>query len=173
MWDDLVRLKNKGLVSKIGFSLDFPREIDELKKMKIKPDLIQIPYNIFDQRFADKFPALKDDGVEIHARSAFLQGLLFKKPEELNPRFAAIRSKLVSLNSIAAKAGVAVSALCLCFGILNPLIDRVIIGVDNIRNLKENLAAVAYAGDLQPLQSELLSLREDEERIILPFRWNS
>ena len=49
-----------------------------LLMMKMKPDLVQIPYNILNQEFEPYLEKLKSLNTEIHVRSIFLQGLLFK-----------------------------------------------------------------------------------------------
>ena len=60
--------------------------------MKLKIDLrqksIQIPVNALDRRaiHSGLLRRLKTKGVEIHARSVFLQGLLLMQPTEL-PEF--------------------------------------------------------------------------------------
>lgn len=173
VWNDLIQCRESGQVRKIGFSLYYPRDFDVLREMQICPDLIQVPYNIFDQRFAVVFPALKEDGVEIHVRSTFLQGLLLKTAHELDEQFVEIRPKLARLQALAAGAGVSVSTLCLSFVLGNPSIDQVVVGVDNLDNLRQNLDDAARAEDFRPLGPELEKLRENEEGIILPFLWKS
>ena len=51
-----------------------------------KPDVIQLPFNVFDNRFqvTGKLKKLKRLKVEIHARSIFLQGLFFKDVKNLS-----------------------------------------------------------------------------------------
>ncbi len=83
----LVDLKKKGLIKKIGFSVYRPIELNKLIKI-FKPDLVQIPINIADRRFQCKgfLNKLKESGIEIHARSIFLQGLLTLEASE-RPNF--------------------------------------------------------------------------------------
>ena len=51
-------------------------------------DSVQIPLNIFDWKQIDNggIKALSDAGMMIFIRSVFLQGLVFLKPEEIDPR---------------------------------------------------------------------------------------
>jgi len=58
----LEQFKRKELIRKIGFSLYYPSELDYLFKNNISFDLVQVPYNILDQRFASYFPKLKKRG---------------------------------------------------------------------------------------------------------------
>ena len=85
----LADLKNDGFVQKIGFSIYSPDEIDEVYK-KIKIDLVQAPLNVVDRRLQSSgwLDRLKDDGVEVHTRSAFLQGLLLMERSKIPQKFS-------------------------------------------------------------------------------------
>ena len=81
--NSLIALKRKGIVKKIGVSL---YDIQDLKKIiKFwKPDIIQVPYNVFDQRLHNTsfLKIIKKNKIEVHARSIFLQGLLTRKSKK-------------------------------------------------------------------------------------------
>jgi aryl-alcohol dehydrogenase-like predicted oxidoreductase len=81
-WNYLTETKNLGKIVKIGFSLNKPVELDALLDAGYAPDIIQVPYNYLDRRFEKYFEKLHNMNVEIHCRSAFMQGLFFKKPHE-------------------------------------------------------------------------------------------
>ena len=88
-------LKSMGVVKKIGVSLYNSEQID-IVLSKFNIDLVQLPINIFDQQlliggWLDK---LKDYDVEIHARSAFLQGLLLMTNDLVPPYFFPIKKNL-------------------------------------------------------------------------------
>ena len=70
-------LQQEGRVSRIGVSVYDPVEVTKYYQ-EYDFDLIQLPLNLFDQRFlADNMlQALSNQGVEIHSRSLFLKGLL-------------------------------------------------------------------------------------------------
>ena len=74
---ELARLKRQGLVKKIGVSVYNNQQIDYVLD-NFSIDLIQLPINILDQRLIndESLVKLKKHNVEIHARSALLQGLL-------------------------------------------------------------------------------------------------
>ena len=54
-----------------------------------KPDIVQCPLNIFDQRINSSgwLKKLKKYNVEIHVRSVFLQGLLLQSYENIPKKF--------------------------------------------------------------------------------------
>ena len=76
----LVKLKNNGIILKVGISSYYPEKIHKLFKI-FKFDVVQVPLNIFDQRLLySKIYNLKSfKNIEIHVRSVFLQGILLKK----------------------------------------------------------------------------------------------
>ncbi len=170
-YSDLLNLKYNGKIEKTGFSLYYPQEVEYLLNEHVPFDLLQVPYSIFDQRFARFFPLLKQHHVEIHVRSIFLQGLMFKYPGELNGKFDKIRVKLQELKSIAHGNNIMISTLCINFAALNKYIDNVIVGVDDLQNLKENIDALHHQQRVKCIYDKLLRLREDDEQIILPFNW--
>jgi len=77
LFHKLNELKEEGLINKIGFSTYTPDQVDFLLE-NFDFDLIQVPFNIFDNRLIQggQLKALKKKKIEIHARSVFLQGLL-------------------------------------------------------------------------------------------------
>lgn len=80
----LIEQKVSGKAVKVGVSV-YDRDTLDAILQKIDIDMVQLPLNIFDQRFlANGYLAeLKAAGIEIHVRSAFLQGLLLMEPSTL------------------------------------------------------------------------------------------
>lgn len=170
VWNDLLELKFKGVIRKIGFSLYHPQELDILHDENITFDILQIPYNVFDQRFEPYFNTLIKTGTEVHIRSVFLQGLVFKNPDILPPFFSPIQAKLKEIRSLSKASGQSIQSLCLNFVYCNDLVDKVIIGVDSVANLESNLAALKDNFSIS--QFEILrGLKENNEQMILPYNW--
>jgi len=171
VWADMEILRAEGKVKKIGVSLYSPQEIDFLIENSIKPDLVQVPYSVFDQRFGSACSRLKKEGVEIHVRSVFLQGLVFKQPEELENSFSGIKDKLSRLHAIAGESNIPLAALCVNFALNNEWVDYAVIGVDSLDNLKENLNFKQYRKQSTEVYAQLLELKESDEELIVPTRW--
>lgn len=169
LWAQMIASKNQGLVQKIGFSLYYPAELEKLLAEKISFDIVQVPYNIFDQRFGSYFEHLKKMNVEIHVRSIFLQGLVFLDLKKLNPFFEPLRKKLERLQGIANANNKSLEGICLSFANSDPHIDRIVIGVDSAENLRQNLKALKE-GDVLT-QSDREFFREENEQFILPYNW--
>ena len=170
-YSDLLKLKKQGKIEKTGFSLYYPEEAQFLLEKNVQCDLIQIPYSVFDQRFMKLLPDLKKQNVEIHVRSIFLQGLIFKYPKELKGNLSKIRKKLQELHFMAQEMNIPIPALCINFALLNDYIDKVVVGVDDLKNLQDNVAALRYQSEVSQIYDKLIRLQEDDEQIILPFNW--
>ena len=171
VWETLIKLKNQGKINKIGFSLYYPNEAEYILKKNIKVDILQVPFSIFDQRFSEIFSLLKENNVEIYVRSIFIQGLIFKNPDELQGKFVNIRDKLSCLKSLSKDIKVPISGICINFVLLNDFIDKVIIGVDSLGNLKENIKSINQKNEVKNIYSKLSRMKEDDEDIILPTKW--
>ena len=170
-FEKILRLKENGKIKKIGFSLYFPHELEYLIKNNFKIDIVQIPYNIFDRRFERYFKNLKEIGVQIHARSIFLQGLVFFPVNKLNNNLVLIKDKLEKLKSISVEYNITISSICLNFVAINKYIDKIITGIDRLDNLVEIISSLEESNRLIHIYQKLLELKEDNEKVILPFNW--
>jgi len=171
-WHDLKDMRRRGLVEKIGFSVYKPQDVDTLLAEEIDFDIIQVPYSIFDRRFENYFSVLKKHRIEICARSVFLQGLAFLNLDELEKGLEGARGHLEALEQIATESGISKNAICLNFALLNPLIDRVVIGVDRLNHLKENIENIASLEKVKGICDRLEELQIEDEDILLPYKWS-
>lgn len=164
----LQALKYDGLVCKIGGSIYDPTELDALHD-QYPFDLVQAPLNILDRSLVNSGWAqrLKITGVEVHARSAFLQGLLIMPKEKRPARFNRWHDFWLEWDHWLSKNGVTPLQACLRY--INSLdcIDRLVIGVDNVLQLNEIIDAV---------EGELPCIPEfnifQDSRLVKPSTWN-
>lgn len=171
-WNEVIRLKKQGKVKKIGFSLYSPAELVFLLGKEINFDVVQIPYSVFDRRFEEYFDALKKKKIEIQARSIFLQGLFFMDSNDLPASLQGARSQLEGLRQIAQDQKISIEALCLNFVLLNPSVDKILIGVDSLKQLKNNIASLDLKASVKRVYGQLSKLRVEEEGILLPYKWD-
>lgn len=139
-WDQVQDCKEKKLIERFGVSV---YGNDELKKVVDHPeiDIIQVPFNLFDQG-QEKIELLlkaKENNKFIYVRSVYLQGLFFKRTNELTGNLIEFKEELIKLQSFCSQNKLDLSALALGFCLGLDFIDRVIIGVDNLSQLKINL----------------------------------
>lgn len=171
IWSELTRLRSESKVEKIGFSLYLLSELEDLLQKDMAIDIIQIPFSVFDQRFGPYLSEMKKRGIEVYARSVFLQGLVFKDPKDLDRYFAGISDKVDGLHSLSCRSGMPVLSLCVNFVTANRFIDKVVVGVDSLENLIEIINVPQDKFLTKDIISEILNMRIDDEDILLPFKW--
>lgn len=76
----MAKLKKKKIIKKYGFSIYNKKELKKIIN-HFNPDVIQVPGNIFDQRFLNKkdIDIFKKKNIEVQIRSIFLQGISLKR----------------------------------------------------------------------------------------------
>jgi aryl-alcohol dehydrogenase-like predicted oxidoreductase len=160
-------LKDAGLLDRIGISIYDPAEIAPLLS-RFEIDLLQAPFNVIDRRLESSgwLARLHARGIEVHTRSAFLQGLLLMPSSERPIRF----ERWIALWNLWSEwlktAQVDPVAACLRFVLARPQIARVVLGVDNAAHLRQLISASDASVPTVPpdLASEDLDLIE-------PSRW--
>ncbi|HYF22147.1 MAG TPA: aldo/keto reductase [Caulobacteraceae bacterium] len=142
LWDRALRLKGEGLYARIGVTAS-PGEEPLLLAKRFKPDLMQLPVSVLDQRLIrDRtLDALAALGVEVHLRSVFLQGLLFASRETLPPALAHAGPRLSRVRRALAEAGADPLQAALGFALTRPEAAAVIVGVTSAAELRAVLAA--------------------------------
>lgn len=166
LWPALQRLKQEGVFQRIGISAyaaDDPAMLAE----RFQPDVMQLAVSMLDQRLVrdGTLARLKALNVEVHARSIFLQGLLFMEslPEKLRPAAPA----LTAIKDQITKAGSNPLAAALAFVLSRPEIDVALVGVTQLIELEEILEAAARP--LPVLDWRTLAL--EDETALTPSRW--
>jgi aryl-alcohol dehydrogenase-like predicted oxidoreductase len=161
-WLELLRLKEKGLIAKIGFSLNAPSELDGLLAHEMRPDIVQVPFNYFDNRFYNHFARLKEIGCEIHTRSTFLQGLFFVSPENLHEFFKPVKPVIKDLQK---KYGDLLPLYLLKYVHDQPLVDCVIVGTETVEQLRSNLKFLNLSTALPEFKISV------PDEILMPMYW--
>ncbi len=166
LWNELAVLRSEGLLKKRGYSLYKPCQLQKLLDNGLIPDIVQVPYNVFDIRFESFFSKLKELGTEIHVRSAFLQGLFFIQPETLPPHFVQVKETLLSIQKLF-ESKEALAAGLMHFCLRNNNVDKVVIGVNTTLQLRDNLKALNESG--REVSWENFNITD--ESILLPYNW--
>lgn len=163
-------LKERGLVEKIGVSVYTGGQIDRVLE-RYDIDVIQVPINVLDQRLlaGGHLSRLKSTGVEIHARSAFLQGLLLMDPDSLPPFFDGVRGHLKKYHQAMRTLGISPVGAALGFVAGIREVDVVLCGVNNHRQLEE---ICRLAKD--PVDSGIFSgFAIDDDCVLNPSLWRT
>ncbi len=172
-------LKNSKF-KKIGVSIYDPIEIYKVIKIP-QIQVIQIPFNILDFRWQEhikRIQSIKHDlGIEIHARSCFLQGLLLStRIKDWEKRGIMQHKKILKwlTNQTSTIRRQSIADLCLAYVRSQSWIDSVVIGVDNMKELNENIKLfklpILNIDDLKKIE---LSRPRVKENILNPTTWSN
>ena len=142
LYESLQALKDGGQVQKVGVSIYSPNELDELK-----------------QKF-------HFDGVEIHARSVFLQGLLLMAKADMPNKFSKWDDLWRNWHDWLADFGGSAVQACLDYPLSFCEIDRVVVGADSL----SQLAQIVIAANAKPI-GNLPDLCCEDEHLINPAHW--
>lgn len=151
LWRALERQKALGRVLRVGYSIYEPAELDVLYE-RFPADIVQSPFNPLDRRLLRSgwLDRLSTDGVSVHTRSAFLQGLLLMNPRA-RPRWTqAHASVLAAFDEWAMSVAGGPQSACLAYCLSQPQIEHVVIGVQSVAQLEQALLATAIMTDAPP-----------------------
>lgn len=165
----LVGLKERGLTEKLGVSVYAPSELDALVP-RFRLDLVQAPFNVLDRRLllSGWLARMYESGIEVHARSVFLQGLLLMDASARPARFDRWRPLWERWRRWLAAASLTPVQGCLGFALAHAQVSRVVIGVDSLAQLEDILGFVRGAGAEPPVD-----LGSEDLDLIDPSRWLS
>lgn len=167
LYQAMLQFKSLGVVSKVGVSIYDPQELDSLVR-DFRFDIVQAPFNVLDRRLEATgwLDRLKEDGIEVHTRSAFLQGLLLMPADARTAYFERWQSLWGRWHQWLAQSGSTAVQACLGFVLSRARIDRVVVGVDSLSQLREMLATTAGVVALPP--DEIVSFDTD---LLNPSKW--
>lgn len=171
IFDEMTALKEEGKILKVGFSLYTIDELEYLLEKNVKFDILQFPYNIFDRQFEPYMQKLVENDVEIHTRSAFLQGLFFKDTNTLPDMLKPLRSYLDKVHQYCNDKGVGVEQLTFGYVLANENVKGALIGVDNHVQLEANLI-VASCKLSQDDFDFIKSIDIKEKELLNPSNWS-
>jgi aryl-alcohol dehydrogenase-like predicted oxidoreductase len=170
IWNAMQEAKAAGQVMRIGVSVYTPEQADAVLA-RFPIELIQLPFNIFDQRALNSglLDRLRAAGVETHVRSVLLQGLLVSAPELLPSHLMAAAPLLSKFHDQCAASGYSPLAAALAFANAQAAIDKIVIGVRTVQELEGILDAWQQAPGLPDMSAYSCA----DIKIIDPSKWNA
>lgn len=168
IYSSLQKLKADGLVKKIGVSIYCPEELGAIFS-KGNFDIVQSPFSILDRRLISTgwLDRLVEQGVEVHARSIFLQGLLLMNTNQRPKKFDRWSDLWERYHQWVAESGVSQLEACLGYAMSIKGIHQVIVGVNGLSHLKEIITAAANPCCLAP-PSDLYT---EDMALLNPVAW--
>ena len=166
--DWLLRCRQEGQVQKVGVSVYAEDDVDDLLS-RYPLQLIQAPVNVFDQRLvrSGALRRCKERGLEVHARSVFLQGLLLMDAEELPAYFHPYVDRIVGFHRYIRLHGLAPLEAALAY--VNELdeVDAFVCGVNDCAQLLQLVSAVLG----QSRRLDFASFASSDPGLVNPARW--
>lgn len=172
LWEVLCRAKEEGKVKRIGYSLYSVQQLEALLAAGMFPDIIQIPYNIFDRRFKESLGKLKTKQVEVHSRSTFLQGLFFLSPEKLKPTLKPLAHNLSDLQNTCADHEILIPRAALGFVNAEKCIDKIVVGITSESELRSNIEYVNEGRLENAFLKKLENIKIKNSQLLNPGSWN-
>lgn len=140
MYSNKQELNEMSNVTKIGVSVYNNDQIESvLDDTRIK--VIQLPFNLLDNESirGDILRRVQAKGKEVHTRSSFLQGLFFMDMNKRSNVLSVLRVYLERIHALCNDYNISMSDLALSYCLSKSYIDKVIIGVDSLSQLKINI----------------------------------
>lgn len=178
IWNDemvyaLFRLKEEGIVENIGVSIYEMK--DGFKAIEQGVDYVQLPYSVLDQRgyHTGFLKKAKEVGITIFTRSAFLQGLFMMEQERIPDNLSCAVVLLDYFDKLINEKKIGKVEALLQFVKSEPEIDYIVFGVDNAKQLLENICSFDKDATLD---SKIISevkknFAKVDNSIILPSLW--
>ena len=167
----LEEVKSTGVVDKVGISIYTPDEA--LKALDYSIDIIQVPYNVFDQRL-DKvnfFYLAKEKGIEIFARSSLLQGLALMASNELPDKVIFAKEYISNFENLCKQYNVGKLEAAITYVASNSKIDYIVFGVDNIGHLSEYINFMNNRINYEFLNALKVQFNNTNLKLVNPSLW--
>lgn len=165
--ESLQKLKQAGLVQKLGVSIYDPAELENIYN-QFHFDIVQCPFNILDRRLVQSgwLEKLNMKGVEIHTRSCFLQGLLLMKRDQIPKKFDIWKNYWDKWEEWSKDNNTSKLNGCLSYCLSFKGIHKVVVGVEKKLQLKE----VVHASNSKFL-NKIPDLGCSDLKLINPVNW--
>ncbi len=170
LYATMVHLREEGLVQRLGVSVYTREQLDRIRA-RYDIEVVQVPVNVLDQRLLHSgvLDSLSEAGVEVHARSAFLQGALLMDGEALPSCFSKHRAHMAQYRAFISDRGWSPVQAALGFVLALPQVDRVVCGVNNLTQWQELMEVTGQSID----GSTLLGFGIEDETTLDPSRWEN
>ena len=165
IFKNLEVLKKKKYFKKIGLSI-YDTNCLHYINSNYNFDVVQCPYNILDKRILTTgwHDKLKNQGIEIHIRSIFLQGLLVNKSVYKKNYFKKWQKLFFNWFKNLENNNISPIDYCLS-DLLNYDFNKIIIGINNSENLKEIINFKTIG------KNKMINFNISDTKLIDPRNW--
>lgn len=135
------KMKDQGLFKASGIST-YSCEHTGMILEKGTWNMVQVPFNLIDQRHGEFFRSAKEKGIGIVVRSVLLKGLLSNRGVNLHPAIKEVETHIAKYQELIGGAVTNLSILATKFAISFPEVSSVLIGIDRKEYLEQALHTV-------------------------------
>jgi aryl-alcohol dehydrogenase-like predicted oxidoreductase len=134
-------LKQRGIIRSSGVSTYTPAETKAAIESGIW-DVIQVPFNLLDQRQEALFSLAKEKGVGIVIRSVLLKGLLSTRGRGLHTALQPVEERIQRFGELAQELEMELPQLATRFALSFKEVSSILVGLDKMEYLEQSLQAV-------------------------------
>ena len=162
----------KGWVDHLGISVYSPAKA---RQSLIHKDLnmIQFPSNIIDRRFEDAkiFETATDDRKKIYVRSIFLQGLFFKRVNDLKDTMPCALPVLEKLNAMVNAWKISCQEICIGYAKQAYPNAQILFGAETVEQVRMNVSAWNNDFPAERLRQIRCAFKDVSEQLLNPSNW--
>ena len=158
----LKKLKKNEIIKKIGISIYDYEVLKKLKKQNCI-DVIQLPFNLIDNRFCIFKKKIIDLKIKVQVRSIFLQGSMLtrvKSNKDLSKMYD-------HLKIFAKKHNQSIYEICLNHALSEKYIDKIVIGIRSLSQMKK-----LFDLKIQNKKYQFKLENSLKKKIINPSKWS-
>lgn len=134
------KLKEKGLFRVAGVSTYTTEETKKAIEVGVW-NMVQLPFNLMDQRQEVLFKLAAEKGVGIVIRSVLLKGLLSERGKGLHPALKEVENHIDGYNELLEGSANSLSTLATQFALSFPEVSAILVGIDRMEYLEKSLDA--------------------------------
>lgn len=151
-------IKRSGKARSVGVSTYLPNETKYALETGVW-DVIQLPFNLLDQRQKEYFELAAQKGVGIIARSILFKGLLSDRGTNLHPKLRSVQKHIETYHTLLNNHFADLPTLATKFALSFKEISAVLVGIDRMEYLYKSVKTANgyYLGKETLLQAEQLS----------------
>jgi aryl-alcohol dehydrogenase-like predicted oxidoreductase len=162
-------LKRKGMIRATGASTYLPAETARAISSG-NWDVIQLPFNLMDQRHSACFESAEHHGIGLVVRSVLLKGLLSDRGKNLHPALAEVETHIRGYHTFLNEDFPDLPTLATRFALSFESIASVLVGIDKTEYLNNALGtANGHYMDSQMLRKAKVAAYPDPEFLNLPY----
>lgn len=170
LFNQLNKLKQDGKVKKIGVSVYEYKHLQMILD-NFDIDIVQLPLNILDRRMIENrmLAKLKKRGIEVHARSIFLQGLLLMSKHNRPKKFDRWNNIWKIWHDWLNNNQITAIEAAIKFALSVSEISKVLVGVETKSQLEEIVTASTSDTVLPEIPAELYTC---DTKLLNPMNWS-